>query len=118
MSATALIYFIDYIEGKYESLPLVCSHPIYDGVLVSLTEHPALRAQLRVAADLILEHNRLVFMREKLGPSRKGRMQSHTIEEVNEQIYTLIPRKDQAIRDYEMMRRLWAFDVEGLKIKG
>lgn len=80
-----------------------------------LRESDDLRTALKTFFDTLYRQNGLVGKRDHIGPQARA-LFPERITEINNQIYALKPEIKKAWEKYEMLRRLYCFDNEYLKV--
>lgn len=101
----------DLEEGR-ELTSDIWSHPDFQ----ILKDNSLLRDRFKAALEAIIQHKALVSRRDELTWGWRV-LHPTKYEEIGNEIVRLLRLKDEAVRQYEIIRRLAAFDNKSLALE-
>lgn len=111
--------FAKALDGRGVTTPLMTfsEYPTYikSEIIQALTDHPALCAKYIECYEFLDTLRGLRHKREWL--QSRGYPVVEQLDDTNNKIWDMVPRVEPLLKDYEMLRRLFAYEITALELK-
>jgi hypothetical protein len=111
----AVYHIARFYEGEQETLPFVSSHPSLTPVYELFESNVTLRQKYIGLYEHRARITELTQKREYMR-SRGYKVEEYRLNEIDLEIGQAVFEEQKIHKDYEMIRRLWAYEESALKL--